>query len=245
MRASSAGPSLRSPHAADEPRIDAGDYRIAGHRNWRPVWRALKVDLNASLRSGGRATRDDGGLYLTRHRLRALLVVSELALSLILLVGAGLLIRSFARLASVPPGFNTNQVLSMRVVAAGAKYQGHDPVAECFREIESRVARIPGVRSEGLVSVLPLTGAVGWGGVGIEGYTPPPGQELQVDIRIASPDYFRTMGIPLVKGRFFTAHDTPAASRLSSSTRISRADSGRATIPSESISGSIRKNRSR
>ena len=76
-----------------------------------------------------------------------------------------------------------------------------------YRRIEDRILQLPGVVNEGVVSSLPLTGAVGWGGINVEGYTPPPGQELQVDIRLASTDYFRAMQIPLLKGRFFSAHD--------------------------------------
>ena len=81
-------------------------------------------------------------------------------------------------------------------------------MAQFYQEIESRIARLPGVKAEGVVSVLPLTGSVGWGGINVEGYAPPPGQELQVDIRNASSDYFRAMEIPLVKGRYFSEHDT-------------------------------------
>src|SRR5262249_54498257 len=87
-----------------------------------PVWRAIHVDLITSLKSGGRSARTDGGLTLGRHRLRGLLVVSELALSLVLLAGAGLLIRSFLRLQAVPPGFNADHVLTMQVAAVGTKY---------------------------------------------------------------------------------------------------------------------------
>jgi predicted permease len=176
-----------------------------------PVWRAIKVDLNTSLKSGGRSGQSDGGLHLRRHSLRGLLVVSELTLSLMLLIGAGLLIRSFVRLQSVPPGFTTDRVLTMEVAAAGKKYQDdkdHKPLINFYKEIESRVAHLPGVVAEGVVSALPLTGEVGWGGIKVEGYTPPPGQELQADIRIASTDYFRTMQIPLRKGRYFTEDDT-------------------------------------
>jgi len=175
-----------------------------------PVWRAIKVDLNTSLKAGGRSGQSDGGLHLRRHRLRGLLVISELALSLMLLIGAGLLIRSFARLQSVPPGFTTDHVLTMEVAAAGRKYQNDKndkPIINFYREIESRVAHLPGVVAEGVVSALPLTGEVGWGRISVEGYTPPPGQELQVDIRVAGTDYFRTMEIPLRKGRFFTEDD--------------------------------------
>jgi predicted permease len=173
-----------------------------------PVWRALKVDLNTSLKAGGRSGQSDGGLHLKRHRLRGLLVVSELALSLMLVIGAGLLVRSFVRLQRVPPGFTAGHVLTMQVAANGPKYRPDKAVAQFYREIESRIARLPGVKAEGVVSVLPLTGSVGWGGINVEGYAPPPGQELQVDLRIASTDYFRTMEIPLLKGRYFSEHDT-------------------------------------
>ncbi len=176
-----------------------------------PVWRAIKVDLNTSLKAGGRSGQSDGGLHLRRHSLRGLLVVSELTLSLMLLIGAGLLIRSFVRLQSVAPGFTTDHVLTMEVAAAGRKYQDdkdRKPIINFYREIESRVAHLPGVVAEGSVSALPLTGEVGWGQINVEGYAPPPGQELQADIRVASTDYFRTMKIPLRKGRFFTEDDT-------------------------------------
>ena len=103
-----------------------------------PAWRAMKVDLNTSLKSGGRSGQSDGGLRLARNRLRGLLVVSELALSLMLLIGAGLLIRSFVRLQSVPPGFATDHILSMQVVVSGPKYEkGAAPVLSRKPEIAS------------------------------------------------------------------------------------------------------------
>ncbi|MGA3024435.1 MAG: ABC transporter permease [Bryobacteraceae bacterium] len=179
-----------------------------------PAWRTLKVDLNTSLRSGGRSGQSDGGLRLGRNRLRGLLVVSELALSLMLLTGAGLLIRSFVRLQGVPPGFATDHIISMRAVASGPKYEKDAVVDQLFQEIGGRATHLAGVRSEGLTSVLPLTGEVGWGGINVEGYTPPPGQELQVDIRVASAGYFQTMSIPLRQGRFFSEHDTSGAQQV-------------------------------
>ena len=172
-----------------------------------PVWRAVKLDPNSSLKAGGRSGQADSGLYLKRHRLRGLLVVSELALSLILLIGAGLLIRSFIRLQSVPPGFTTDNVLSMQVVVSDPKYKDEKVLTGFYRDVETRVAHLPGVVAEGAVSALPLTGTVGWGGIKVEGYNPPPGQELQVDMRVASANYFKTMQIPLMSGRFFADQD--------------------------------------
>jgi len=125
-----------------------------------------------------------------------------------LLIGAGLLIRSFVRLQSVPPGFSTDNVLSMQVVASDPKYRDEKAVVQFYQEIGDRITHLPGVKTEGLVSALPLTGSVGWGQINVEGYAPPPGQELQVDLRLASTDYFRAMDIPLLKGRFFSEHDT-------------------------------------
>jgi predicted permease len=173
-----------------------------------PAWRAIRVDLNTSLKSGGRSGQSEGGLQLARRPLRGLLVVSELALSLMLLIGAGLLIRSFARLQSVPPGFTTDHVLSLQIAATGPMYRNEKAIVQFFQEVERRVAHLPSVTAEGLVDTLALTGSVGWGGINVEGYQPPPGQELQVDLRTASTDYFRTMEIPLLKGRFFSEHDT-------------------------------------
>jgi predicted permease len=173
-----------------------------------PVWRALKVDLNTSLKTGGRGGQSEGGLLGRRHRLRGLLVISELAVSLMLLTGAGLLVRSFLRLQAVTPGFSADRVITMQVSATAPKYRDNKYLAALFREIEFRTAQLPGVVAEGEVSALPLTGSVGWGIIQVEGYIPAPGQELQVDVRTASADYFRAMKIPLREGRFFSEHDS-------------------------------------
>ena len=172
-----------------------------------PAWRAIKVNVASSLKAGGRSSQSEGGLHMTRHHLRSLLIVSELAFSLILLIGAGLLIRSFIRLQNVPPGFTTDHVLTMQVVANDMKYHQSKAVGGFWREADTRIAHLPGVISEGEVSALPLTGSVGWGGIHVEGYNPPAGQELQVDLRSASTDYFRAMQIPIVAGRFFSQQD--------------------------------------
>jgi predicted permease len=172
-----------------------------------PAMRAARVDLNTALKAGGRNTQGDGGLGGSRRRLRNLLVVSELALSLMLMIGAGLLVRSFVRLQEVPPGFNPDHVISMRIGSSGRIFDKREEAIEYFRTVNERLAAVPGVTSRGAVSSLPFTSSVGWGSINVEGWTPQPGQELQVDIRGATPDYFRTMEIPLVKGRFFTAFD--------------------------------------
>jgi predicted permease len=179
-----------------------------------PVWRAIKLDPNASLKAGGRGGQGDGGLYLKRHRLRGLLVASELAISVVLLIGAGLLIRSFVRLQSVTPGFTADHVLSLQFVVSDPKYKDQKVLAGFYREVETRIAHLPGVVAEGTVSALPLTGSVGWGGIHVEGYNPPPGQELQVDLRGASANYFATMQIPLIAGRFFADQDNLDSSQV-------------------------------
>ena len=125
-----------------------------------PLWRAIKVDLNTSSKAGGRGGQSNGGLHVRRHSLRGLLVVSELTLSLMLLIGAGLLLRSFVRLQNVPPGFTTDRVLTMEVAATGPKYREAKPAINLYREIDARVAHLPGVVAEGVVSALPLTGEV-------------------------------------------------------------------------------------
>jgi len=178
-----------------------------------PAVRAARVDLNTSLKAGGRTQQTEGGFGSTRFRLRSLLVVSELALSLMLLIGAGLLLRSFVRLQAVPPGFNADHVVSMRVGASGRQFSNRDAAVEYYAQFADRLARVPGVQLRGAVSSLPFTASVGWGSINVEGFTPEPGQELQVDQRGASPDYFRTMEIPLVRGRFFTNADMPSTAQ--------------------------------
>ena len=171
-----------------------------------PALRAARVDLNTGLKAGGRNTQGDGGFGSSRKRLRSLLVVAEVALSLMLLIGAGLLVRSFVRLQSVSPGFNADGVISMRL-GVGRQFPNREATNVFHREIGNRIAAVPGVKVRGAISSLPFTSAVGWGSIGVEGFTPQPGQELQVDMRASSPDYFRTMEVPLQQGRFFNESD--------------------------------------
>ncbi|HTE45815.1 MAG TPA: ABC transporter permease [Gemmatimonadaceae bacterium] len=174
-----------------------------------PALRAARVDLNTTLKSGGRNTQGDGGLGGSRRRLRSLLVVAEMAISMVLLVGAGLLIRSFVRLQSVSPGFDPQGVVSMRLGVSARQFENRDAAVAYFAGFGEQLASVPGVKERGAVTALPFTSSVGWGQINVEGWIPEPGQELQVDQRGATEKYFSTMRIPLIAGRAFTDADLP------------------------------------
>jgi predicted permease len=171
-----------------------------------PALAASKPDLNQVLKEGGRGTR--GG----RRRLRETLVVVELALALVLLVGAGLLINSFVKLQAVDPGFNPQNLLAATVSLVGAtQYVG--PSREAFyRQLTGQLQALPGVEAVSAINHLPLAGDQWSRALTIEGRPlPPPGKEVGGVFRVCRPDYFRTMGIPLRAGREFTERDTPEA----------------------------------
>jgi predicted permease len=172
-----------------------------------PALRAARVDLNTSLKAGGRNAQGEGGFGSSRRRLRSLLVVAEVAISLMLLIGAGLLVRSFIRLQQVSPGFDPEGVISMRIGSRAHPFDNRDQAIAFYRTAGAALAAVPGVVSWGAVTALPFTSSVGWGGINVEGWTPRPGEELQVDQRGATSAYFTTMRIPLVQGRFFTDAD--------------------------------------
>jgi predicted permease len=174
-----------------------------------PALRSARVDLSASIKAGGRNTQGEGGLGSSRGRLRGLLVVAEVAISLMLLIGAGLLLRSFVRLQQVSPGFEPSGVISMRLGGTAQQLPNRDIAIPYYRPITDALAAVPGVQSSGFVTALPFTSSVGWGSINVEGWTPQPGQELQVDQRNATTNYFRTMSIPLKQGRFFEDSDLP------------------------------------
>ena len=175
-----------------------------------PALRAARVDLQTSMKAGGRSTRGDGGLGTSRGRLRHLLVVGEVAVSLVLLVGAGLLLRSFVRLQQVSPGFDPTNVISMRLGSSARPFENRTDALAFYGSFTTAVGALPGVTMLGGVSTLPFTSSVGWGMINVEGWTPQPGEELQGDQRSATPNYFRTMRLPLLKGRYFTDADLQA-----------------------------------
>jgi putative ABC transport system permease protein len=169
-----------------------------------PALRASRVNLSETLKEGGRSLVGSGN-----QRLRSMLVVAEVALSLMLLVGAGLLIRSFIRVQQVEPGFAAQNVLSLRLSVGGTSYDKDSLRLGFYQQLWDRIRRLPGVEATGGVSILPLSGGMSWGSISIEGYVPESGQSMiQADGRIASLGYFETMKTPLIMGRFFTEQDT-------------------------------------
>ncbi|MCA1602111.1 MAG: ABC transporter permease, partial [Acidobacteria bacterium] len=171
-----------------------------------PAWQISKTDLNRTLKEGGRQTSSGS------HRLRGLLVISEVALSLMLLVSAGLLMRTFLVLLKTEPGFNPNNLMTMRLTLPVAKYKEEAQRGAFYQELVRRVRSLPGVESAAAINYLPLGGSNSSDSFLVEGIPdPPPGQEFLGRYRTCTPDYFRTMGIPVLKGRGFTDQDKPGA----------------------------------
>jgi predicted permease len=142
------------------------------------------------------------------HPLRAALIVAEVALTLVLLAGSGLLVRSFVNLLAADPGFSAEGVITFALSTPSARYRTSDARTQFFESALGRLAAIPGVTSVGVVNERPFTGNGVSGGITIEGETFSPGQLPDAEKRIASPDYFRALGIRLVEGRAFTDRDT-------------------------------------
>jgi predicted permease len=167
--------------------------------------------LAPALRVSGRPS----ALWGRGHHTRRLLVIGELALSLMLLVGAGLLLRSFARLQQVPAGFNPARTLTLELSMSGRRYNDPLIVQETYRQLWDRLARIPGAVAAGGVSALPLSQMFAWGPITVEGRPRRPGEAfINVDQRTVGGDYFRAMEIPLLEGRLFNEQDTKANPRV-------------------------------
>ena len=141
-----------------------------------------------------------------------MLVVVEVAISLVLLIGAGLLINSFLRLRNVDPGFRTDNLLTMKIVVPESKYTEFEPWSAFYTDVIQRVQSLPGVRSAAVITNLPLYRQGNTNSIRIEGRPePPPGQAPVVATRVISPGYFETMSIPLLSGRNFTDQDLVTA----------------------------------
>jgi putative ABC transport system permease protein len=191
------------------------DYRVLGFTfgvsiltgllfGLAPALEASQPNLNESLKEGGRGAVTGG----RSHRLRDLFVVAEIALALVLLIGSGLMIRSFARLQSVDPGFDAKNLLTVKLLLPSSRYREDPKRKEFFKQLTERVQTLPGVRSVGTVSYLPIAGLGAATRFDIEGRPPlPPGQDLVGDVRVVDGGYFHTMGIPLLQGRTFTERE--------------------------------------
>ena len=180
-----------------------------------PALRNSRLDLNSALKDAGRGSAGMGAMWGRGNHLRRLLVVGELALAVLLLIGAGLLIRSFARIHTVPPGFDANGVLTFDLAMAGRKYDDPQKVLSAYRELWERLDRLPGVSASGGTSSLPLTEQFAWTPIVIEGRVPPAGEKfLNADIRVVGGRYFEAMRIPLRAGRFFNEQDIIGKTRV-------------------------------
>jgi putative ABC transport system permease protein len=175
-----------------------------------PALRASSPDLLSSLNEATRSSASAGG-----RRLRSGLVVAEVGLALVLLIGAGLTVKSFGRLMALNLGFEPAHVVTMRLTLPSASYPELPPWLAFHHELVSRVGSLPAVEAAGLNSAVPLEGGGAESEVIYEGQPPP--QSVQEPgtmclFQTSSPDYFRAMGIPLLKGRSFTEHDTADSS---------------------------------
>ena len=168
-----------------------------------PALRTLRVNLVESLREGGQHTV--GG---HRQRLRSLLVVAEVSLAVVLVIGAGLMIRSLSALGRVDLGFNPDSVLTMRVSVPATRYDTPEKVVDFYRLLNERVRALPGVQSAGFMRVLPLATTIGDSGLDVEGFEEPPGTNAKGDWQIATDGSFEAMGARLMRGRWFTPADT-------------------------------------
>lgn len=173
-----------------------------------PALQGSRLDLNTSLKESGRSATES----FSRRRLRSLLVVSEIALALMLLVGSGLMIRSFLQLQRVDPGFNPDGVLAAQIVLPQSKYREAARVGAFHQQLLQRLQALPGVESASISMSLPPNLLIMRNPFTVEGQQPVPGQpQPAADQVLVSPDYFRTLGIELKSGRPFNETDNQDA----------------------------------
>jgi putative ABC transport system permease protein len=180
-----------------------------------PAIQSSRSDPYEALKEGGRSSVGGG------TRTRSSLVVVEVALSMVLLIGAGLLMRTFVHIQAVSLGFRPDNLLTMRMSLTGSKYSEESSLVSFYQRLLDHVASVPGVRSASLVSSLPLGGAGGTGNYFfVEGRPrPTPGEEPNASSEVVTPDYFLQMDIQLLKGRYFTDQDVEGAEKVAIITR--------------------------
>ena len=173
-----------------------------------PALRTAKLDLRETLNESSRGSTAGPG----HHRIRGALVAGEIAMAMLLLVGAGLLLRSFSRLQDIPPGFQADHLLVADLPLSLTAYAKPEQRFQFFDRIVERVKSLPGVRSAGAASFLPVSGGGGLLHFNIYGRPPKsPHDYIATGYRTITPNYFETLGMPLEQGRFFTAADTEKA----------------------------------
>ncbi|HEY6232333.1 MAG TPA: ABC transporter permease [Pyrinomonadaceae bacterium] len=176
-----------------------------------PALRTMKVNLSDSLKEGGRSSSE--GIH--RNRTRSVLVVLESAVAVVLLIGAGLLIRSLIRLQNTSPGFDAHNVLTMRVDLPRQKYDTPDKSNNFFSQLESRLGGLPGVEQVGFISELPLTGQPNDMPYTVEGRPPVSSdQAFDDDFRGVNRQYFESLRIPLLRGRNFTQQEVNQSAKV-------------------------------
>jgi len=175
-----------------------------------PAIRAGRASTSDTLKSGGH-----GAAGVPHRGLRAALMVGEVALSLVLLVAAGLLVRTFGQLQKIDPGFNADRVLTMTITLPEYRYEDGGAQRRFFLAAADAVARVPGVRTAGFVNVLPFSTYNRGTRYVIEGDAPPePGREPATDYRIVTDGYFATLAIPIAEGRGFDSRDRDGTDRV-------------------------------
>jgi putative ABC transport system permease protein len=168
-----------------------------------PALQSSRTDLHDTLKEGGRS-----GSAATKRHVRSVLVVAEIALALVLLIGAGLLIRSFTKLQDVNPGFTAQNLLVMQVALPGNQYDEPQKIDNFYQQALHNIESLPGVQSVGVASTVPMSGSNSSGSFSIEGRTVQPGEMSPWGNRwLAGATYFQTMNIPLIKGRYFDDRD--------------------------------------
>ena len=172
-----------------------------------PVLKAARPDINEVLKAGAKTVTTAGSSQWWRDAL----VVAEVALGLVLLIGAGLMMRSFRSLINVPPGFDPSNVLTGRIVLSGPPYQEPEACRLYVSGTLERLKTLPGVESAAFVAPMPFSGADVGGDFKIEGHPAEPGRVPVARVRNVSSEYFQTIRIPLLRGRYFTEQDQPGA----------------------------------
>lgn len=213
---------IRALGAGSIPRIhEIGiDWRVLGFSAFVSMTSGLLVGLYPALSLGradaARALQDGGRGASAGHVLwgrggsRRALVAAQFALCLVVLVTAGLLVRSFARVQQVEPGFDPAGVLTFQLSLGAQKFREPERVYEGYRLLREKLEQLPGVTAAGAVTALPLSDMFAWGPITVEGRAVSPDEKfINVDQRIVAGDYFAAMGIPLIKGRNFTEDDRP------------------------------------